>query len=94
MMFYNKLKQFYVAYFLLLFPICIIILTCTGAFASYYITIKGMNNQNLLQLVLCVFASMSYLTAVLGQLKKETTFTVLSLALLIEIILLILNLIF
>lgn len=91
---YNKIKAYYVSNYFLMIPFCIIVLTCTGSLGAYYISSKGMNSINFVQLMLCVFGSMSYLTAVLGQLKKEITFTVLGIALLLEIFLVVVNLIF
>ena len=91
---YNNLLQFYLKHFLLVIPLCIILLSCVGAFAAYYITIEGMNPLNFTLLVVSVVFAMSYLTAILGQIKASTTFDVLMVSLLIEVVLLTSKLIF
>ena len=91
---YRKIKQYYVSNFFLMIPFCIILLTTIGSFGAYFITIKGMSTFNFMQLVVCVSGAMAYLTGVLGQLKKEYTFTILSIALLVEVLLVAGNLIY
>ncbi len=85
---YNKLLRFYLQHFLLLIPLCIILLSCVGAFAAYYITIEGMNPLNFTLLFVSVAFAMSYLTAILGQVKAATTFPILLFSLGIEVVLL------
>ncbi|MGA1029523.1 MAG: hypothetical protein ACO3SY_02345 [Flavobacteriaceae bacterium] len=82
---YNKLQTFYLQHFLLLLPLCIILLACVGAFAAYYITLAGMTALNFTLLVVSVIFAMGYLTAILGQIKPVRTFNILMVSLLIEI---------
>lgn len=91
---YNKLQQFYLDHFLLVLPLCIILLSCVGAFAAYYITLEGMNPLNFLLLLVSLIFSMSYLTAILGQIKASKTFNVLMFSLIVEVVLLTLKLIY
>jgi len=81
-------------HFYLLIPLAIILLSCIGGFAVYFITAKGISAVNFIQMLLCVAGAMFYLTSVLAQIPKKVSFTFLFYGLLLELILLGYNLIF
>ncbi len=91
---YKDLERFYLSKFYLLVPAAIIILACVGSIAVYFITKKGMSFLNFIQMLFCVVASMAYLTTVLGQSPRDTTFRVFFFALILQIVLLTYNLFF
>lgn len=90
---YNQIQFFYLKHFLLLIPLCIILLSCVGAFAAYYITLAGMSLLNFTFLFISVVFAMGYLTAILGQVKPAFTFKILIYSLAVETILLAVQLI-
>lgn len=74
MKFYTSIKKFYLYHFYLVMPLALILLSCIGGFAVYFITAKGMSVLNLLQLFLSTAAAMLYLTAVLAQMSPQKSF--------------------
>ncbi|MDA9015200.1 hypothetical protein N9H69_00780 [Flavobacteriaceae bacterium] len=91
---YKSAEQFYLSHYYLIIPLAIILLSCLGGFAVYYITIKGMTLFNFFQMFLCVVGAVLYLTSVLAQMPRKSTFVFLFYGLLLEIILLAYNLSF
>jgi hypothetical protein len=71
---YKSIEDFYLSHFYLVIPLAIILLSCVGGFAVYYITLKGMSLFNFTQMFLCVAGAMFYLTSILGQMPKRTSF--------------------
>jgi hypothetical protein len=91
---YKAIERFYLGKFYLVVPASIIILSCIGSLAVYYITKKGMSVVNFTQMLLCVLGSMAYLTTVLGQSPRKTTFQFFVFGLVLEVVMLVLNLLF
>jgi len=60
---YTSIERFYLNHFYLLIPLAIILLSCIGGFAVYFITAKGMSVVNFIQMLLCVAGAMFYLPA-------------------------------
>jgi len=58
---YTSIERFYLNHFYLLIPLAIILLSCIGGFAVYFITVKGMSVVNFIQMLLCVAGAMFYL---------------------------------
>jgi len=90
---YTLIERFYLNHFYLVMPLALILLSCIGGFAVYFITAKGISLFNLLQLFLAVAAAMLYLVAVLAQLSPKKSFFFFS-GLLLEAFLLLFNLFF
>jgi hypothetical protein len=91
---YKSIEDFYLSHFYLVIPLAIILLSCVGGFAVYYITIKGMTLFNFIQMFLSVAGAMLYLTSILGQMARKTSFIFFFYGLLLEIILLAYNLLY
>jgi hypothetical protein len=91
---YKSIEQFYLTHFYLLIPLAIILVSCTGGFAVYFITSKGMTPFNFFQMFVSVFGAMLYLTSILGQMTKKRSFVFFFYALLIEVFLVAYNLLF
>lgn len=91
---YKSIEDFYLSHFYLVIPLAIILLSCVGGFAVYYITIKGMILFNFFQMFLSVAGAMRYLTSILGQVARKTSFIFFFYGLLLEIILLAYNLLY
>jgi len=91
---YKSIEDFYLSHFYLVIPLAIILLSCVGGFAVYYITIKGMTLFNFFQMFLSVAVAMLYLTSILGQMARKTSFIFFFYGLLLEIILLAYNLLY
>lgn len=91
---YKSIEDFYLSHFYLVIPLAIILLSCVGGFAVYYITIKGMTLFNFIQMFLSVAGTMLYLTSILGQMARKTSFIFFFYGLLLEIILLAYNLLY
>jgi hypothetical protein len=91
---YSSLQRFYLSKFYLFVPAAIIILACIGSIAAYYLTQDGMEITNFMLLLLSVVGAMAYLTAVLGQLPRKTTFVFFFFGLLLEIGLLVISIAF
>lgn len=91
---YKSIEDFYLSHFYLVIPFAIILLSCVGGFAVYYITIKGMTLFNFFQMFLSVAGAMLYLTSILGQMARKTSFIFFFYGLLLEIILLAYNLLY
>jgi hypothetical protein len=49
---YTLIERFYLNHFYLVMPLALILLSCVGGFALYFITAKGISLFNLLQLFL------------------------------------------
>jgi hypothetical protein len=91
---YKSIEDFYLSHFYLVIPLAIILLSCVGGFAVYYITIKGMTLFIFFQMFLSVAGAMLYLTSILGQMARKTSFIFFFYGLLLEIILLAYNLLY
>ncbi|NDG46500.1 MAG: hypothetical protein EBY37_05165 [Flavobacteriia bacterium] len=91
---YTLIERFYLNHFYLVMPLALILLSCIGGFAVYFITAKGISLFNLLQLFLAVAAAMLYLVAVLAQLSPKKSFLFFFSGLLLEAFLLLFNLFF
>ena len=91
---YKSIEDFYLSHFYLVIPLAIILLSFVGGFAVYYITIKGMPLFNFFQMFLSVAGAMLYLTSILGQMARKTSFIFFFYGLLLEIILLAYNLLY
>jgi len=91
---YKSIEDFYLSHFYLVIPLAIILLSYVGGFAVYYITIKGMTLFNFFQMFLSVAGAMLYLTSILGQMARKTSFIFFFYGLLLEIILLAYNLLY
>jgi len=93
MNFYNALRRNYLSKYYLMIPVSILIVGCSGSFAAMYITMKGMNIFNFIQLAVSVLAAMSYLAVMLAQFSREIVFKVFIISVLIELFLIAFNLI-
>jgi hypothetical protein len=94
MKFYSKLQHYYLSKFYLIFPAAMIVLACTGAFVTYFVTQNKMSPLNFIILFLSVLGAMTYLAAILSQAPRKTTFTLFVFGFILEILLLIWVMIF
>ena len=78
MNFYSTLRRNYLSKYYLMIPVSILIVGCSSSFAAMYITMKGMNIFNFIQLAVSVLAAMSYLAAISAQFSREIVFKVFS----------------
>jgi len=91
---YTRIENFYLNHFYLVMPLALILLSCTGGFAAYFITAKGIALINTLQLFIAITAAMLYLTAILAQMKPKKSFLFFFYGLFLEAFLLLFNLFF
>ncbi len=73
---YKNLQQYYLSKFYLIYPAAMILITCTGAFVTYFLTQKGMTPLNFTLMFLSVVGATLYLAAILGQMPRKTTFII------------------
>ena len=73
---YKSIEEFYLSHFYIVIPLAIILIACVGSFGAYYITLKGMTVLNFTMLFFCVAGAMAYLTSILGQLARKTSFQI------------------
>ncbi|MEK9787881.1 MAG: hypothetical protein VW261_03315 [Flavobacteriaceae bacterium] len=71
---YTLIERFYLNHFYLVMPLALILLSCIGGFAVYFITAKGISLFNLLQLFFAVATAIIYLLAFLAQLSPKKVF--------------------
>lgn len=84
---YKDFEELYVGYS----AVAIILTACLGAASAMVILMNGNDFIQMFQLFLVVAVSMTYLVAVLAQLKPKFVFNTLILSLLMSSILLIVN---
>lgn len=85
----NLLKDFESGY-LGFAPITMMVQTCLGSIAVMYLLMDN-SQTTIIELGLCIFASMGYNATVLGQLSKKAVFNALIVSVLINVIIFLMN---